>query len=452
MMSETMPTIAKSEILVVDDTQTSLQLLTEILNEAGYQVRPASNGALALRSIAAKLPDLILLDVKMPNMDGYEVCRRLKADEQYKDIPVIFISALNETHSKVKGFSVGGIDFITKPFEALEVLARVKTHLALQQMHRQLTKKNIQLQLEIIERKKAEAERLELETRLHQSQKIEAMGTLASGIAHDFNNLLVPILALTGLVKKNLPPASPQLKHLEMIAESAKKAKNLVNQILIVSRKAPSKMHPLHSTPIVEEVLELLCTSIPTNITFQTEIAPNLPSIQADPAQFHQVVMNLCVNAIDAMPEGGILSVSLKSMPHYQFINLQQKKTQGAFVCLTVEDTGCGMKKEILEKIFDPFFTTKERGTDKGSGLGLAMVSGIMEQHDGHIEVESQVGVGTTFRAYFPIFLASEEENQLKETQTFQNGQDLLLVQDEVSVLETEEKPETSKNRFNRRF
>lgn len=157
-MPKTPSPLSNITILIVDDTLENLQLLAQILRETGYQVRPASNGDIALRSVAAKPPDLILLDVKMPDMDGYEVCRRLKAQDFSKKIPVIFISALNELDSRVKGFNVGGVDFIAKPFDAADVLARVKIHLDLQIMKKQLEQQNEQLQKEIIERKKVEKE------------------------------------------------------------------------------------------------------------------------------------------------------------------------------------------------------------------------------------------------------------------------------------------------------
>lgn len=155
-MNEALEAVAPAEILIVDDTQTNLMLLKEILVEGGYQVRPALGGQLALRSAAVKLPDLILLDVKMPDMDGYEVCRALKADARSRDIPVIFISGLGHTRDKLKGFEAGGVDFITKPFQPEEVLARVETHLALRRLRQRLEAQNAQLQMEIAERKQAE--------------------------------------------------------------------------------------------------------------------------------------------------------------------------------------------------------------------------------------------------------------------------------------------------------
>jgi DNA-binding response OmpR family regulator len=156
VMNQEAQEVIPAEILVVDDIPENLKLLTDILRERGYRVRPAPGGHLALRSTALRLPDLILLDVKMPDMDGYEVCRALKSDERSRDIPVIFISALHATSDKVKGLEAGGVDFITQPFQTEEVLARVQTHLALRRLQERLEKQNTQLQLEIAERRQAE--------------------------------------------------------------------------------------------------------------------------------------------------------------------------------------------------------------------------------------------------------------------------------------------------------
>ena len=159
----------KGSVLVVDDNHDNLRLLTGILTEKGYKVRPAPSGLLALKSVQSTLPDLVLLDIKMPEMDGYEVCRRLKADERTRDVPILFISALAEVTDKIKGFSVGGVDYITKPFQHEEVLARVKTHVSLSRANKRIEEQNLRLQKETMERKQAEKELIKSHDELSQA-------------------------------------------------------------------------------------------------------------------------------------------------------------------------------------------------------------------------------------------------------------------------------------------
>ncbi len=168
--------ISTSNILIVDDNPADLRLLTNILRKLGYKVRPANNGQLALMAIKKEPPDIILLDIKMPDMDGYEVCEHLKANEQTRDIPVIFISSLNEVFDKINAFNVGGIDYITKPFHEAEVLVRIKTHLALQNMQKQLAAQNLQLQQEIRKRQRVEETLERSENSLKQAQRIAHIG------------------------------------------------------------------------------------------------------------------------------------------------------------------------------------------------------------------------------------------------------------------------------------
>ena len=259
---------------------------------------------------------------------------------------------------------------------------------------------------------------LELERQLRQSQKMEALGTLAGGIAHDFNNILASIYGYSDLLLLNLNKPEAARKNVDQILKGARRASDLVQQILTFSRQAEQKRVPLKIYLLVKEVIKFLRSSIPANVTIEDRIVSK-SRVFADPTQIHQVVMNLCTNAYHAMGKtGGILTVSLEDR--------QIKKAHdpepgyavppGRYAQLTVKDTGHGMAADILDKIFDPYFTTKK--PDKGTGLGLAVVSGIIEKHRGIITVESRPGQGTAFRVFFPVVGKSDIIEIEKKTES----------------------------------
>ena len=255
--------------------------------------------------------------------------------------------------------------------------------------------------IDITERKRAEEEKARLESQLIQAQKMESIGTLAGGIAHDFNNILFPIVGYTELARMQAKDDPKLSEYLNQVGEAASRATDLVRQILTFSRKAEQQKVPLQVSSVVKEALKLLRSSIPTSIEIRQEIATQA-LVLADPTQVHQIMMNLCTNSYQSMEKtGGVLAVSLKEteIPHEK--DLGREIRPGRYVVLEVSDTGCGMDKEKQAKIFEPYFTTKETG--KGTGLGLAVVHGIVKDHQGMINVYSEPGRGTTFRVYLPM-------------------------------------------------
>jgi PAS domain S-box-containing protein len=245
-------------------------------------------------------------------------------------------------------------------------------------------------------------QRLHLEDELQQSQKMEAIGTLAGGIAHDFNNILTAILGYTELAQMQLEPTSPIFRHLQQVEKASKRARDLVKQILTFSRKQHPEKKVLQLAPFIDEALHLLRSSIPVTV----KINHNLNSkakVLIDPGQMQQVVMNLCTNGFQAMPDSsGTLTVSLKDMLIDKYGVVGDIELEpGEYVALEVSDDGTGMDKATRDKIFDPYFTTK--APDKGTGLGLAVVHGIINSHRGRISVYSESGLGTTFRIYLPV-------------------------------------------------
>jgi PAS domain S-box-containing protein len=255
---------------------------------------------------------------------------------------------------------------------------------------------------DITERKQAEEEKKKLQTQLQQAQKMESIGTLAGGIAHDFNNILSIIFGYTDLAMMNIENPDELRKDLDEVHKGAFRAKDLVNQILTFSRRTEQEKQPLRMSLIVKEALKLLRSSIPSTIEIKQDI-DSQKIVLADSTQLHQIIMNLCTNAYHAMPEtGGTLAIALKDMEISEDVIIPgQEIISGEYLQLEVSDTGHGMDEETKEKIFDPYFTTKEVG--EGTGLGLAVVHGIVNSHNGYINVYSEPGVGTTFHVYLPV-------------------------------------------------
>ena len=692
-----------ANVLIVDDHSENLRFLSKILSDEGYKVRPAISGALALESIQGTKPDLILLDIKMPGMDGYEVCRQLKDNESTREIPIIFLSALDEPIDKARAFDSGGVDFISKPIQREELLARVRTHLDLHGMKTrleqlvsertsELIRANKELQNEITERKmtgmalkeseekyrrlvesleeeyfiyshdtdgvfsyvspsitnvlgytqkeflghfteyltdshitkevkrrtelsiqgekqppyeveiyqkdgsvrilevtevpvfdgqgnviavegiahditerkhselalsesdqrvelalkgadlgtwdyhvktglvghdertaemigypldemgtniafwvpkvhpddwqrynglfdrnfkgvtdmfeaelriqeksggwkwvltrgkvvdrdkngnplkvagtiwditeqkQIETDRANLQSKLVQVQKMEAIGTLAGGIAHDFNNVLAAIFGYSELALSQVEQGSLPQKNLQEVLEAAKRAQDLVQQILTFSRQTEQELKPIQVKLVAKEALKLLRASLPTTIKIKKKLKSN-SLVMSDPTQIHQILMNLCTNAGHAMREnGGVLEVKLENVElGPEFAAIHPTIAPGPYLQLTVSDTGRGMVPEIMERIFDPFFTTKEKG--EGTGMGLAVVHGIVKSHKGAMNVYSEPGKGSIFRIYFPIIETRLENAVIDEKSIPKGTERILFIDDEEPLI-----------------
>jgi len=283
-------------------------------------------------------------------------------------------------------------------------------------------------------------EELILNESLKQSQKMESIGTLAGGIAHDFNNILFPIIGYTEMLLEDIPNDSPFQKSLNAIYTGALRAKDLVTQILTFSRQENREMKLLKISPIIEEALKLVRSTIPTTIKIIKDIRSDSSIVKADPTQIHQIVINLTTNASHAMADsGGELRIGIKEviMDRHKISTPTMKL--GSYVCLFVGDTGLGMPQNVKEKIFDPFYTTKEKG--KGTGMGLSVVHGIVASLGGIIEVDSEYGLGTEFRVYLPIIETIQEQRIIKSEERIAGGTEkILLVDDEKDILAMEKK------------
>ncbi|MDX2272141.1 MAG: hybrid sensor histidine kinase/response regulator [Cyanobacteriota bacterium] len=368
------PALTPANILIVDDTPDNLSILSSILNQHGYKVRPALRGDLALKAAQALPPDLILLDINMPQMSGYEVCRQLKGNPQTSGIPIIFISALDDANDKVKAFDLGGIDYITKPFQIEEVLARIELHLTLSQQRQQLIK---------------------------QKQEIESLSQLKdqliSTLSHDLKNPIGVILGMSRLLLSleglvNDPIKSREL--LESIHRNAEKMFRLVSDLLDLSRIERGMPLVLQSVCLyqlvdqqISNVQELVTQKF---LTLILDCPEPEATIQGDPQQLEQVINNLLSNAIKYTPEQGSITIKILA--------------DADWVRMTIQDTGLGIPERDLPHIFEKFYrvNSEKHAQVEGTGLGLSIVKAIVDQHQGKIEVESNLGHGTSFHVMLP--------------------------------------------------
>lgn len=632
-------------ILIIDDTPANLEVISNYLEGTGFEIAVAQDGISGLEIARRLQPDLVLLDVLMPDLDGFEVCRRLKASESTRDIPVIFMTSLAEMENKITGFEVGGVDYITKPVQIDEVLARVRTHLALRAMQKKLTNQNAQLQQEISMRQKAEeglrqaqaeleqrvvertaelaranaslkaeigerqraeariqrrnrelallnrviaasanegevdiilavacrelaqafevpqamvallnetqteamvvaeyladnpssalyqtipvagspsaqyvlvhkvpqvidalqnglqvdslydllrrhgatsllmaplifeetvlgilglgsiesrrfldeevnlaqsvasqvsgvlvrlrleAERRRWEAQYYQSQKMEALGRLTGGVAHDFNNILTVILGNSAMLLQNLDQSLPFRQEIEQIRQSAERAAALTRQLLAFGRQQVLQPCILNLNDVVINLEKMLRRLISEDIALATVLEPHLGQVKADAGQIEQVIMNLVVNARDAMPQGGRLTIETANVYLDEVYSRQNVGVlAGPYVLLAVSDTGIGMDAQTQARIFEPFFTTKSQG--KGTGLGLATAHGIINQSGGHIWVYSKPEQGTTFKIYLPRIESNTELIKPKQIsdKPGPGWETIVLVEDEELV------------------
>lgn len=288
---------------------------------------------------------------------------------------------------------------------------------------------------DITDRKKAEAERNALEERLRQSHKLEAVGLLAGGVAHDFNNLLSPILGFGEMLESDETLSDEQRTDIAEIVKAGKRARDLVKQLMAFGRKQTLEIKPLDLNGVVTGFAKLLRRTLREDIRLELSLASNLGSIRADQGQLEQVIMNLGVNAQDAMPNGGTLRIETSNVEVKNGQAPPPDTGTGQYVLLSLSDTGVGMDPETQERIFEPFFTTKAPG--KGVGLGLASVYGIVKQHEGHIVVDSALGRGTTFRIYLPLADPPEQqEDDGPQEESFRGTETVLVAEDDPSVRE----------------
>lgn len=397
---------SKIKILVVDDQPNNLRFLSDLLSKQGYKVQKAINGKLALSAAMASCPDLILLDIMMPEMNGYEVCQKLKSTEKTREIPVIFLSALDETYNKVKAFGLGGADYITKPFQVEEVLARIEKQLTLRSLQKQLQMQNYFLELEIEARKQAEKKKDEL----------------ISIVSHEIKTPLTSMRASLGLLMAgnfgSLQP--PGQRMLEIALSSTDRLVRLVNDILDLERiESGIDMRFTENCDIPDLMIQ--ATEIVQTMAQEAQVMLSVSAIplkrRVNPDRIIQVLTNLLTNAIKFSPPGStvLLTAELHSAENGQQNGGKNSSSSCQLpteeLLIKVKDPGRGIPPNKLESIFDRFqqvdvSDSREKG---GSGLGLAICRNIVQQHGGRIWAESSPNAGTTFYFTLPDLPADYE-------------------------------------------
>lgn len=362
---------SKTNILIVDDQPANLHLLREILAKEGYQVRPAKEGAHALKAAKAQIPDLILLDIEMPEMNGFEVCQELKKDPGLTEIPVIFVSAKYDIEDKTYAFSLGAVDYITKPFQPKEVLARVKTHLSIKTLREKLKKQNLELTKEVQERKKAE-KTLE-ERNAEQKQMLHIL-------CHDLANPFVNIISILNLCEED-PAFFENVKdNLKISTQNGLDLIALVRELRAIEEgkiKIDLKSHSLYE--LITESLNILSKKIEDKkIKIQVSANKSITVMVERVSFVNSVLNNLITNAVKFSDVGSSIQ-----------IQAEEKKDN---ILLKVIDQGIGIPEELLKNIFDMTKTTNRKGTEgeTGTGFGMPLIKKFIEIYGGEIEIDSQ--------------------------------------------------------------
>jgi signal transduction histidine kinase len=403
---------SKFRILHLEDSQADCEIVQQLLLQDGIdcEITRCDSRDQFVRGLEKFHFDLIFADCTLPQFNGHHALEL--ARELAPDVPFIFVSGTIEEDSAIESLRGGATDYVLK-----ERLSRLVPA--------------VRRALAEVEEK---ARNREMEQRLRQSQRLEAVGTLAGGIAHDFNNILTIIKGYTSLLPTQCSDPNRVKEIAQTIDRASLRGSELVNQLLAFARKSEGTFTSTQLNHRVREIVSMLRPTMAQNITFDLQLEDGLPDIHADPGQVERVLINLSTNARDAMPEGGkIIFSTSKVRADEARLNSGQENEQ--YICLRVTDNGFGMDEATRQRIFEPFFTTKSRG--KGTGLGMPVVYGLMQSHNGLIDVESEPGKGTSISLYFPVPTEPLEtivERPTASPQSIEGTETVLVVDDESDV------------------
>ncbi|MDC7785135.1 response regulator [Rhodoplanes sp. TEM] len=438
-------------VLNVDDREIGRYTKNRDLARAGFAVIEAATGADALRMVEEHHPHVVLLDVQLPDINGTEVCAAIKA--RWPEVMVLQTSATFTTPAdRTSGLDSGADSYLVQPAEPQELAAAVRALLRIRKAEdelrrvnetlerrveertRDLAEANDRLRHEIVQREKAEAA-------LAQSQKMEIIGQLTGGVAHDFNNLLTIIMGNVDILQRHLPEDVPdRLKRaLDNAARGARRASSLTQSLLAFARRQPLDPKPTDVDALVGNISEMLRRTFGEQIAITPMVADDLWRVNADPNQLESAILNLAVNARDAMPNGGRITIEAANAELDDASAAREAEVvPGPYVVIAVTDTGVGMTRDVIAQAFEPFFTTKDIG--HGTGLGLSQVYGFVKQSGGHVRIHSEVGHGTTVKIYLPRFddddAASEHEPAAHSTPAGHRHETILVVEDDPDVRE----------------
>ncbi|MBF0377147.1 MAG: response regulator [Desulfamplus sp.] len=432
-------------ILIIDDNPTNLGVLTENLKSWDFDCMIARNGESGLQKAIKGKPDFILLDIYMPGMNGFEVYEKLRANPSTSSIPVIFLTADSDQTDKIKGLQMGAVDYITKPFQPEEVLARINRHLEIHILRKELEAqnaeiklKNIQLQNEIIDRQKSEEKQRELEAANLRLQKAESLGQMAGGIAHLFNNYLYAVSGHLELALEYLEEDSYIKDNIKSAIQAVWRASDVSGAMLTYLGQKIITLEPIDISECCRRSLAVMPPFTNSNIIIETDFTDKELIINANASQMQQLINHLIANAYESIVEDkGKINIITKlidssDIPQSNLFPAGAKPSSDKYGYIEVTDTGYGIPEEDIGKIFDPFFTTKFIGR----GLGLAIVLGIVKSWQGIIAVSSKTGHGSSFMIFVPLSLDVLVRPLKKsiQPQKIKSSPTVLLVEDHQMV------------------
>jgi signal transduction histidine kinase len=410
-------------ILLIDDEPFAQDIIAHGLQGCmSHHLRYESNPGRAVDMAREVNATVVLVDLRMPDLDGFEVTRRLRADRDTEHVPVILLSSEDDPEIKARAFAAGANDYLVKWPDPRELVARVRYHSGACIARRQRDEAFVSLRL-------SQEQLAASQAALYQAQKMEAIGQLTGGVAHDFNNVLQIIGGNLQLLKLvgNLNEAARA--RVEMALAGVERGAKLSAHLLAFARRQPLQAVVLNPGHLLREMDDMMRRVLGPSARVVTEVEPGLWSTTADPNQLNNVLLNLAINARDAMGEGGTLTIRAANASS----GLPAEVSEGEYVLIEVADTGRGMAPEVLQRAFEPFFTTKPTG--QGTGLGLSMAYGFVKQSGGEIVLRSQPGAGTTVRIYLPRSDAEPAESeQMPPAPLFGGLETILVVEDEEDV------------------
>jgi signal transduction histidine kinase/ActR/RegA family two-component response regulator len=444
----------KVNILLVDDQQAKLLSHEVVLAEIGENLFKASSAREAFECLLKNEIGLILIDVCMPELDGFELAAMIREHPRFQRTAIIFVSAVNFAHlDQLRGYQLGAVDYVPVPVVPELLRAKVKVFVDLYRKTRQLEKFNAELEARVLERtadlrrfneeleQRIEERTHERETALAQlfeAQKMDTIGQLTGGVAHDFNNLLMAVLGSLTLLEKRLPDDPQCRRLLQNAVQGAQRGAALTQRLLAFSRRQELKPEAVDLGALVSGMEELLKRALGLAIDLKYTFSDALPPVLVDANQLELALLNLALNARDAMPSGGKLTITaVGENKDESSIGPDSRLPPGEYLRISIADTGVGMDEETLAKATDPFFTTK--GPGKGTGLGLSMVHGLAAQSGGLLRIDSAPNVGTTVQLWLPRakagLAALRNVERLKPAPLAPKACRVLIVDDDQLVL-----------------